>query len=275
VIVAFLGDVHGHVFHSLGVLVRWQQEHRRRLDLIVQVGDLGVWPDPARADRATRRFALTDPGEFDFSRLFHLGEDQAVVPSEARKRLGGPIWFIRGNHEDDAWLQQLEQKGTPPLLADPLGLYRYVPDGSVRQVGGCAFGFAGGADLSDEAFDRLLAAPELDVLVTHNGPWGLSKGRRGDVQGSERIRELVERIQPRYHVFGHLHHMIGPERVGETVCIGLDQLVAPVRAQASQVICPGGLGLLDTALDKFHFVRDDWLAEFGREFGVSGLAAAL
>ena len=158
------------------------------------------------------------------------------------------------------------------ILVDPVGLYQYIPDGTVLQVQGCTIGFAGGGDISDKAYSWLVDLDTgLDILVTHNAPWGLSTGWRGNVQGSERLLRLVETIRPRYHFFGHLHHMIGPVRVTDTTCVGLAQLVAPMRNSTPQIINPGSLGILDTQENTFHFVQDNWLVEFSRQANILGL----
>jgi hypothetical protein len=51
--VAVLGDVHGHLSLAFRVLRRWEQETGVRLDLALQVGDLGAFPPPFRLDKAT------------------------------------------------------------------------------------------------------------------------------------------------------------------------------------------------------------------------------
>ncbi|MDQ2744002.1 MAG: hypothetical protein M3Z66_17135, partial [Chloroflexota bacterium] len=68
-LIELLGDLHGRVFRALAVLDRWQRERNQTLDLIIQVGDVGVFPDPTHLDAATRRFAEEDPAELGFSKL--------------------------------------------------------------------------------------------------------------------------------------------------------------------------------------------------------------
>lgn len=50
--IAFVGDVHGCVLHLLVVLARWQLHHARRLDAVIQVGDLEAFRTPEAASRA-------------------------------------------------------------------------------------------------------------------------------------------------------------------------------------------------------------------------------
>ena len=47
---------------------------------------------------------------------------------------------------------------------------------------------------------------KVDVLITHTPPHGiLDSSPRGDRAGCELLRAELRRIQPRLHVFGHLH----------------------------------------------------------------------
>jgi hypothetical protein len=55
--IAVLGDLHGHIDLALSILKRWEKEHGKSLDSIIQVGDLGYFPDLERIDSATKRFA--------------------------------------------------------------------------------------------------------------------------------------------------------------------------------------------------------------------------
>jgi hypothetical protein len=137
VIAGFLGDVHGHVFHALGVLARWQKETGTPFDLIVQVGDLGVWPDPIHADEATLRFGRSDPGKFDFCRLLHLDGQAANSLREPRQRFRTPILFIRGNHEDQTWLdsKQIVNPGSLGALDTDAGTLHFVHDNWLAEFG--------------------------------------------------------------------------------------------------------------------------------------------
>jgi hypothetical protein len=61
------GDLHGRILPAFRLAVRWEREHGTRLDGLLQVGDLGYFPDPARLDKATARQAADDP----LARIFH------------------------------------------------------------------------------------------------------------------------------------------------------------------------------------------------------------
>lgn len=50
----------------------------------------------------------------------------------------------------------------------------------------------------------------VDVLVTHSPPMGvLDKTRHGQHVGCEELAKALGRIQPRVHIFGHIHESTG------------------------------------------------------------------
>ncbi len=59
-----------------------------------------------------------------------------------------------------------------------------------------------------------------DVLVTHEPPRGtLDIAFNGSHAGSERVREMIARLRPKVHTFGHIHESAGIERVAETLIV--------------------------------------------------------
>lgn len=57
-------------------------------------------------------------------------------------------------------------------------------------------------------YDRIPTG--IDVLVTHGPPRGiLDRAFRGEDVGCDDLRDAVERIRPRLHVFGHIHEAYG------------------------------------------------------------------
>src|SRR5690242_4132812 len=102
-LIGFVGDVHGQVFHALAAVVAWQQERDWQFDLLVQVGDMGAYPDPTRMEAASRRYLAAEPSQADFSRLLRREGEQAAQLHALRRSLASPLSFIRGNHEDVAW----------------------------------------------------------------------------------------------------------------------------------------------------------------------------
>lgn len=272
--IAFFGDVHGRVLHALGAAVILQQRRAIRLDALIQVGDLGSFPSPERLDAATRRFMVGNPAEGDFFRLL----DPSPRLAEGVRSVLGQVpafLFVSGNHEDHAWLETLHQGAAAAVTpVDPLGAYRHVACGNVIDVAGQRTGFLGRVesdrmDYDQEAYDGFLAAEpgSVDILVTHDGPHGLSE-YRGVSQGSMKLSRLIAHLQPRLHVSGHYHHQNGPRRYGSTVSYALADLVGgKANHRTSEPVNPrqqvkaGSIGILDTETYAFEHVDDAWLAE--------------
>lgn len=149
-LIGFLGDVHGRVFHALAALATCQAETGRPFDLLVQVGDIGAFPDQERMeamDPTTRVHLELAPEEADFRRLLAAGGERAANLRRLRARMPGAVHFVRGNHEDFDWLDGLpldEASGTAPV--DDFDAFRYVPDGTVLEAGGVKLVFLGGAE---------------------------------------------------------------------------------------------------------------------------------
>lgn len=276
-LIAFVGDVHGRVFHALAALATLQQQLVRKLDFIVQVGDMGAFPDPARADEATQRYLEVDPAEADFSRLLQAGGERAEQAQRVRDSIGGPIHFVRGNHEDFDWLSALPfDPRAQTAQVDPFDVLRYVRDGTVLDVAGVRVAWLGGvealpgqATIERAAYDSLLALGPgaVELLVTHEGPFGISTGHFGQVQGSRLVTELVARLEPAHHVAGHVHLSIGPRLHGPTTYLNLASLVASARWQPdARGLQPGCLALLDTERGEFRPVNDGWLTAFDTPF---------
>lgn len=61
-----------------------------------------------------------------------------------------------------------------------------------------------------------LAQVELDILISH--PASRLIGADGEDTGSAIVRRLVERGQPRWHVFGHHRDPIPPAAIHHTQC---------------------------------------------------------
>lgn len=274
--IAFLGDVHGCVRHALGAAVMARVRGGIRLDAVIQVGDLGAFPSFERFDDSSRRFAQDHPAQGDFLRLLDPRPRFADGVRAALEHVP-PILFVSGNHEDHAWLARLHDSAAADVVpVDPLGACRHVACGTVLDVAGQRVAFLGlievpgKMDLDDPAYARLMATPpgDVDILVTHDGPYGLSRDRRGTTQGSPKLTRLIEHLRPRLHVGGHYHHPNGPRRYGPTTSYTLAQLVAPKTTRRSpepnnprQHVTSGSVGLLDTETGAFTFVDDPWLTE--------------
>ena len=271
VIIGFIGDVHGRVFNAIAVAAMWQAVTGRRFDLLVQVGDLGAYPDEKRLDAAGQRHVDLDPGEADFRRLLRAEGKRAALLGKMRGEFASPIYFLRGNHEDFDYLRNLpveETSGTAPV--DPFDLYRFVPDGTVLEFGDTRIAFLGGIEtkvpddrtIETVACESLMAleVASIDILVTHEPPHGVAVGYRGQTQGSQLVIKLIEQLQPAYHVSGHLHHLNGPRTYGRTTSLSLAGLVGSARWEPHDISYrPGCMAILDTDTGALDPVAAEWL----------------
>lgn len=237
--IGFIGDVHGCAHQCLAAILKL---HRTGpLDAIFQVGDLGAWADVNtmyKRDPPAKRFADDNPRTLDWFDLLDPASANADAFGRIRAELGQSVFMIRGNHDDPEWLEA--------GAVDPFDLFRYVPDGTVMSFDGIRIGFLGGIEIDSEwpvevlryskphAIDEraleALKVQNLDVLVTHDGPYGVATNWRGEIQGSKLITELVERARPRWHIAGHYHHLIGPQSQGCSQYVGLNCLVHPLQS---------------------------------------------
>ncbi|MFI9839149.1 metallophosphoesterase [Nonomuraea sp. NPDC051941] len=288
--IAFVGDVHGCVLHALGAAVLLQNRRGIRLDAVIQVGDLGAYPSFERFDESSRRFWRDHPAQGDFLRLL---DPSPSFAEGVRLALGQvpSVLFVSGNHEDHDWLASLHDAAAAEVVqVDALGAYRHVACGTVVEVAGQRVAFLGlieapgKMDLDESAYARLSAVEPggVDVLVTHDGPYGMSRDRRGNVQGSAKLTRLIEHLQPSLHISGHYHHPNGPRHYGRTTSYALAQLVQPKNTRwepepdnPEQRVTAASIGLLDTETGGFEYIQDEWLAEVkGDALDLAGLLAA-
>ncbi len=281
--IAFVGDVHGCVYHCLAALVRLHRE--QRLDAVIQVGDLGAWPDQARMfklDPVSVWFAEDNPAQLDWFDLLDASTDCGAAIRKARAELGQPILFIRGNHDDPDWLRGLGVMGDA-APSDAFDVFHFVADATVLRAGELAIGFLGGVEcdpswpeavrraIAMHAFDpdrveRMndLGRGSIDVLVTHDWPDGVATNWRGLAQGAPTLTKIEERLRPKWHVAGHYHHQIGPESRGAGTYLGLSCLVMPLHSKHGDegfdptgAVQPGSIAVLETDTGEFEFPHDE------------------
>jgi hypothetical protein len=236
---AVFGDIHGRITLMLMLSRAFEAKTNKKLDGVLQVGDMGAYPDISRIDDATARHAARDTDELGFSEYVRgCAEGAALLEAP-----GWPVLWMRGNHEDFDYLARFRQ----PTPVDPWRRLIFLPDGEQHSLAGVRIGAMGGMAPRQERrgrgrtarrlFRREQAsdAPRLvprrllhtafidtvpDVLLTHAGP--KIPALPG---GSELLVELCERIRPRVHLFGHHHVALDPTLgPGGATLIGLDHL---------------------------------------------------
>lgn len=215
--IALFADVHGHIMLALRLCARWQRETGERIDLILQAGDMGVFSSIDRVDKATLRHAKVDPCELGFLTDFRHRDTKPLVP-ETLAELACKMVFVRGNHEDQVWLDELERDAKGPIF--PVDAYDCLwclktgepwsftgPDGATMSVLGVG---RIGPDVQRPHADanvhlqdyeaaklRRQVGTPVNVLLTHD-----IAVREGS--GLTIIRTLLDRNRPTYHFYGHV-----------------------------------------------------------------------
>jgi hypothetical protein len=215
--IAIFADVHGRILLCFKLCARWEQETGQRIDLILQAGDLGVFPEPTGLDKATIRHAAEDLSELGFQQDF-VRHDNTVAATLAQTRCN--LVFVRGNHEDHQWLDALQQQVDTPIFAVDAYHRLYcmrtgVPyifrsgDETITILGIGRIGPPVGETeprkpkyLQPDEEERLydLGDIAIDVLLTHD--CARDYARLG--YGMEEIRLLLDHYKPPYHFYGHI-----------------------------------------------------------------------
>ncbi len=207
------GDLHGRILPAFRLASAWSREHQTPLDGLLQVGDLGFFPDPSRLDKATKRHAEKDPLELGTTLVAEPSRLADAVFDDPECPPG--LWFTVGNHEDYEALAHLSAGGDATTY--PVDHYLRVQclrDGTVTSLsGGLRVGALWGIDDRapnarrkgmPRAYIRPRAVTQLsgerfDVLLTHES----SRDAIFQDSGSEEISALVGMVQPAFHFFGH------------------------------------------------------------------------
>lgn len=131
--------------------------------------------------------------------------------------------FIAGNHD---WLFETDKSLARLMVADHPGI-TYLEDSGVIINGLKIYGAPWQPEFCNWAFNlpRGQALEEkwnlipggLDILVTHGAPYGiLDKTEDGDLTGCMNLYKRILDVNPRYHLFGHIHEAYGNKKIGST-----------------------------------------------------------
>jgi hypothetical protein len=269
------GDLHGRVLPAFRLAAVWAREHSVPVAGILQVGDLGYFPDLSRLDKATLRYASDDPME--------LGVQFVVQPSaEADAVFGEPnvperLWFTAGNHEDFEALEQCGSRRASNFAVDAYQRVYCIGDGQVTELPGplrvgALWGVDGDAPIRRQnapSRGRInarsatqLAYDCFDVLLTHDSP----RDALIPNAGSAAIRDIIRTAQPAFAFFGH-HRGTGRQVVGEYGktqvyhLSGLEMRKHGVHAEEASV----GVLTWDGETGTFQYLDSAWLRTFTRQ----------
>jgi Icc-related predicted phosphoesterase len=198
----------------------------------------GIFPDLFGAEAASALIALRTAHRFDEAKAMsarlwaELGGDPRQHMDAAVSRQYGqlfaamptPAYLTYGNVD------------IPRLLHEHLRPGQNVLDGERIDLDGWSFGFVGGGlrspyrtpnEIDDDVFAaKVEAIGEVDVLCTHIPPAVpellFDTVAQRMERGSDVLLAVIERTQPRYALFGHVHQPQASRiRIGATQCINV------------------------------------------------------
>jgi hypothetical protein len=260
------GDLHGRVLPAFKLAQAWSREHGVALDGLLQVGDLGYFPDPSRFDKATKRHAQKDDLESGVRLVAEPSEEADAVFADELCPAG--MWFTAGNHEDYDLLKEWERdagRDASSFVVDAYGKLRCIRDGYVAEVsGGLRVGALWGIDPSTRRIipprakisqrgTKALSCAAFDVLLTHDSPRDAVLAD----SGSEVIGSVIRSAKPAFAFFGHYH---GTGRqvegdFGDTRVYHVSHLELRSRAEAGSV----GVLTWDGGKGEFAYLDPAWL----------------
>lgn len=246
---AALGDVHGQLDRAVELVQNAAAKIGQELKFVLQVGDL-------EAHRCVEDMAsMYAPHHHK-----HLGDFTEYY--SGRKTFPLPLYFIGGNHEPYQFLDEsASERGISPNISflgrvgsiDMKGLKIAYLTGIFDEkyylhLPGSRLSVAHDHDYPAQRFlscyteaevDFLLQYPHPDILLVHEWPFGIVRPEdhepqepahrhlRYDGTGVQVIRAVVDKLQPRLVLCGHMHRRYraiihhGNDALTEIHCLGL------------------------------------------------------
>ncbi|MFP2906097.1 metallophosphoesterase [Pyxidicoccus sp. 3LFB2] len=258
IVFAAVGDVHGHINRMVNELRHQAAVRHRQFDFVLQVGDFE--PHRDEADLAT----MAAPAKYR-----QLGDFGTYY--KVRRGFPWPLYFIGGNHEPYGYLDTHPEGFELTRNCNYLGRVGVVDLHGLRVVGVSgihspehfrsarpplsALGSVSNKDFTyfnERDLEQALELGPADVLLVHDWPSGIIdpadaagfEGQRRspshDTVGNEYARLLVDALQPRLVLCGHLHK-------------AYRATVQHPSGKTTLVRCLASVGQGDAAYGVFHF----------------------
>ena len=218
-------------------------------DVFICLGDLLLFVD--YADYSQGIF----PGLFGAEKARELVELRTALRFDEARQMSAALWAGLGGDPRQHIEAAVARQYAELFAAMPIPAYvtygnvdvprqwhdhvrpgQRVLDGERLELDGRTFGFVGGGlrtayrtpnELDDAEFDAKVASiGQVDVLCSHIPPAVPdllydTVARRSE-RGSEALLALIERTQPKYALFGHVHQPLQSRvRIGRTECINV------------------------------------------------------
>jgi Icc-related predicted phosphoesterase len=213
--IAIFADIHGKILLPFKLADLYQNETGKSIDLILQCGDIGAFPNLNNLDKATIRHAKKDRDELGFHDDFRIENAKIRAFLE---RLDLDMICVRGNHEDHDFLNDLERQHIGESRF-PIDIYKRVfvcksaeiqkftkNKESLSFVGIGRIGDRKGRShqqfiqaYEQEKIQKLLQSKtDFDFLITHDKDDSSQRG-----YGSTEIRKVLDNVIFQYHFYGH------------------------------------------------------------------------
>jgi Icc-related predicted phosphoesterase len=164
---------------------------------------------------ATDRLVRVLRGE-EYDVVIASGDFECVDTAEALANASSDVFAVTGNMDNAAVYRKLSSMGV--LLDGRVAVFEEL---HIAGVGG--LDFKGSLARLQRELGELKA--RVAILVTHHPPRGvLDEPREGLHIGLSEISNLVERLRPRLHLFGHVHERPGYLAKGETLYVNAGPL---------------------------------------------------
>ena len=213
--IAIFADIHGKILLPFKMVDAYQKEYGEKIDLILQCGDLGAFPDIQKMDKATIKHAKYDKQELGFSRQFvYINKEIEFFLNQ----LDVDMICVRGNHEDHDFLDNIEIKYSESRY--PIDCYQrvYICKSGVVQsfcIEDEDLDFMGIGRIGDrkgrrekrfiQEYERenirksIKQGKKLDILISHDISTEMAQPRFG----MEELRLVLDMLKPFVHFYGH------------------------------------------------------------------------
>lgn len=278
-------DLHGRILLCLKLAERLQRERNIQVDLILQCGDVGIFPNIQQLDKATIKHAKRDSTELGFSHYFLKRHPQATVLLE---KLACDLVCVRGNHEDHEFLNQLEaQTQLPRFAVDCYQRIFICKTGKLQTfeinktrlnlVGIGRIGLPAHKKISTNQtyiqwyektlLEKLKQHPQvkqegIDILITHDSPLDFVTPDFGMPE----IHDFLMHHQPIYHFFGHTGTPFQLQLFDNNVTQSCK--IAELTWGKNSLLPEGCMVLIDWKNrfdNQIQVITDEWLKEYTRE----------
>ena len=213
--VAIFSDIHGKILLPFKLVDLYQKETGHKIDLILQCGDIGAYPNIENLDKATIKHAQHDRDELGFHDDFTKINPNINAFLEELNLI---MICVRGNHEDHDFLDDLEKKNSQNTMF-PIDVYRrvFVCKSGLKQefkTENEILNFVGIGRIGDrksrtekrfiqdyerKEIAKLLKTRDVfDILITHDKDDSSQRG-----YGMAEIRKVLDNVIFHYHFYGH------------------------------------------------------------------------